>query len=79
MFVTIIHNPYSSHVIHNLTALSVEEIVSAVISSVADKKNKITLILKAEMSPDWAMPLTPGKSDQTLASPYKMNTLLSNR
>ena len=38
---TIIHDPHGSHVVHNLAALSVEQIVAAVIPSVADeKKNK---------------------------------------
>ena len=49
MILAIVHNAYSSHVVHNLTTLSVEEIVSTVIPTVADEKKerKKNVILQA--------------------------------
>lgn len=38
MILTIVHNAYSSHVVHDLTTLSVEEVVPTVIPSVANEK-----------------------------------------
>ena len=38
MMFTIVHNPQSSHMVHYLPTLSVEQIVPAIISSVAEEK-----------------------------------------
>jgi len=40
MMLAIIHNPQSSHMVHNLTTLKVENIVPTIISSVANRKEK---------------------------------------
>lgn len=38
MILTIVHNAYSSHMVHDLTTLSVEEVVPTVIPSVANEE-----------------------------------------
>jgi len=40
VMLTIVHNAYSSHMVHNLTTLRVKEIVPTVVPTVADEKKE---------------------------------------